>query len=213
MILKFLSVCVLKINYKNIFEVFTINEECFNFERSCIFVVSWSHGNLQPDAANKLLCEVLSDVQNPQNIIAVLASDNNGNAHLSKRDESLFCNNFMVLRNRKTNSVWVHHSFLSKCSFSLLVLIVGLFFVQIRLYGTENFLMLPYRTQVESRTNSQVKSEEKNVVQNASLNLNKAMGSKRNKRRVTEIEKADIHVDDVEKKLKKAIKGTIVFHF
>lgn len=67
--------------------------------------------------------------------------------------------------------------------------------------------MLPYCSNAESKTNSKVKTEEKDVIMNASLSLNKVMGSKRNKRRITEIEKGNVHIDDVEKKLKKAIKG------
>ena len=74
--------------------------------------------------------------------------------------------------------------------------------------------MSPYCATVKSKSNSSVKTEEKKDSFNSPLNLSKIMGSKRNKRRIMEIEKTNVNIDNIEKKLKKAIKSIyLVQHF
>ena len=68
-------------------------------------LVNWSFGTLNPEHADKLECEMLSDVEDPKKIIAVLASDNKGHSFLSKRDDPYYCNRFIAIRNKKTNEV------------------------------------------------------------------------------------------------------------
>lgn len=82
--------------------------------------------------------------------------------------------------------------------------------LQVRIFPTDQYIMSPYRASEEKpKSNSLVKTEDKSANLNSSLNLSKVMGSKRNKRRIMEIEKTAVNVDDIEKKVKKAIKSNV----
>lgn len=77
--------------------------------------------------------------------------------------------------------------------------------------------MFPYRPDTESELQQK---EEKDVSRKeANINLKKAMGSKKAKRRLMEADKVNINLSNIEKKLKTDIKGNIneihpnVIHF
>lgn len=135
--------------------------------------VTWSHGYVLPEKTNNMTCSIFCD-KNKNMIKKVVIADSNRSVFCGNMDESPLSNNYIAIRSRKTNRV--------------------------RWCPINNFLMFPYRRDTEPELQEK---EEKDISRKeANINLKKAMGSKKAKRRLMEAEKLNINLTDIEKKLK-----------
>ena len=165
-----------------------------------MITVTWSQGDLISANAEKLPFHVLTSEQNPIEVSEIIA-ENGNNIFIGAKDESPLSNNYIVLRNRKTNKVRnskFHKLIDYHCLRSQ--------HEQLRWYKTANFLMQPYRSPpIKEETVATPDDQESK--REAMLNLNKTMGSKKIKKRVMVAEKINVMTDNIEEKLKIAIKS------
>lgn len=68
--------------------------------------MTFGHGNLLPENAHQIHCEMFSEVKCPQKVAkVVLTDDSKNNTYLGSADNSNLCDNFIAIRNKATNSV------------------------------------------------------------------------------------------------------------
>lgn len=71
--------------------------------------MTFGHGDLLPEKADELRCEMLSEITCPEKVsnIVTVTTSNESNNHVfwGNPDNSTLCDNFVAVRNRSSNAV------------------------------------------------------------------------------------------------------------